>query len=262
MPNGVWDAVCTNYEQLRQRRTPWGHRPAGRVRSATPQCGPPDRTPVPALTAEGSLVNIVNMSDTRRQILEEARDVFLEEGLAGLSMRTVADRVGVSATALYRHFDDKDALLATMLGEAFATFGSYLGRALGGRTPLARFRLTGEAYFDFALDHARDYELMFLTNCSDLGFKRISKEIDERSRPTFEFLVERVEECIEKRVFARREPRQIALYAWSTVHGTASLWLLGQLRETMDLTAYRAHTSLTLDLIERALVLSPDTRRK
>jgi len=214
------------------------------------------------LTRGGTKVNIVNMSDTRKQILEEAREVFLEEGLAGLSMRTVAERVGVSATALYRHFDDKDALLATMLGEAFATFGSYLGRALGGRTPLARFRLTGEAYFDFALEHRRDYELMFLTNCYDLGFKRISKEIDERSRPTFEFLVERVEECMDERVFVRGEPREVALYAWSTVHGTASLWLLGQLREAMDLTAFRAHIVLTLDLIERALRVRHDGRRK
>ena len=202
------------------------------------------------------------MTDTRRQILEEAREVFLEEGLAGLSMRTVAERVGVSATALYRHFDDKDALLATMLGEAFASFGSYLGRALGGRTPLARFRLTGEAYFDFALDHPRDYELMFLTNCADLGFKRISKEIDERSRPTFEFLVERVEECMQARVFVRRDPREVALYAWSTVHGTASLWLLGQLREVMNLAAFRTQMSRTLDLIERALGAREDSRRK
>jgi len=196
---------------------------------------------------------LLTVTDTRQQILEEAREVFLAQGLAGLSMRTVAERVGVSATALYRHFDDKDALLATMLGEAFASFGSYLGRALGGRTPLARFRMTGEAYFDFALEHPRDYELMFLTNCSDLGFKRISQAIDERSRPTFEFLVERVEECIQKRIFVRRDPRAVALYAWSTVHGTASLWLLGQLREVMNLTAFRHQTSLTLDLIERAL---------
>ncbi|HMI87910.1 MAG TPA: TetR/AcrR family transcriptional regulator [Polyangiaceae bacterium] len=200
--------------------------------------------------------------DTRKQILEEARDVFLQRGLPGFSMRTVAERVGVSATALYRHFDDKDALVASMLGEAFATFGSYLGRALGGRTPLARFRQTGEAYFDFALEHPRDYELMFLTNCTELGFKRISTEIEERSRPTFEFLVERVEECMKARVFVRREPREVALYAWSTVHGTASLWLLGQLREQMNLTAFRTQTVLTLDLIERSLCSRDVPRRR
>ena len=191
--------------------------------------------------------------DTRKQILAEARDVFLKEGLAGFSMRTVAERVGVSATALYRHFDDKDALVATMLGEAFATFGSYLGRALGGRTPIERFRKTGEAYFDFALDHPRDYELMFLTKCGELGFQRIAREIEERSRPTFEFLVERIQECMSARVMRKADPRETALYVWSTVHGTASLWLYGQLAKTMDLAAFRVHIGVTLDLLEKAL---------
>ena len=191
--------------------------------------------------------------ETRQQILIEARELFLEGGLTGFSMRTVAERVGVSATALYRHFDDKDALLASLLGEAFGTFGSYLGRALAGRTPLERLRLTGAAYLDFALEHPRDYELMFLTNCSELGFKKIFKETGDRSRGTFEFLVDRIEDCIKAGVFARRDARELALYAWSTVHGVASLWLFGQLRETMDEQAFRAHTELTLDLIEIAL---------
>lgn len=208
-------------------------------------------------------VNTVNAmaTETRQHILNEAREVFLKEGLARFSMRTVAERVGISATALYRHFDDKDALLASLLGEAFGTFGSYLGRALAGKTPLERLRLAGLAYIDFALEHPRDYELMFLTNCRDLGFKRIYRENDERSRGTFEFLVERVEDCIESKVFARREPREVALYVWSTLHGIVSLWLMGQLRESMDERAFRAQAGLTLRLIEVGLGAG-ETRRK
>ena len=192
-------------------------------------------------------------TETRQQILNEAREVFLKEGLARFSMRTVAERVGVSATALYRHFDDKDALLASLLGEAFATFGSYLGRALAGKTPLERLHLAGLAYVDFALDHPRDYELMFLTNCQELGYKRIFKETDERSRGTFEFLVDRVEDCMKAKVFAQRDARAAALYAWSTLHGVVSLWLHGQLRESMDELAFREQVELTLRLIEAGL---------
>jgi AcrR family transcriptional regulator len=200
--------------------------------------------------------------ETRQQILNEAREVFLKEGLARFSMRTVAERVGLSATALYRHFDDKDALLASLLGEAFATFGSYLGRALAGKTPLERLQLAGLAYVDFALEHPRDYELMFLTNCKDLGYKRIFKETDERSRGTFEFLVDRVEDCLKAKVFARRDPRETALYIWSTLHGIVSLWLLGQLRESMDERAFRAQAELTLHLIEVGLGANDAARRK
>lgn len=191
--------------------------------------------------------------DTRQQILAEAREVFLKSGLAGFSMRAVADRVGVSATALYRHFDDKDALLAALLSEAFATFGAYLGRSLGARTPRDRFRAIGRAYVDFALDHSRDYQLMFLTNCAELGFKRIRREVDQRSEPTFELLVDRVRECMESGVFQKRDERGVALHAWATLHGVVSLWLLGQLKEAMDERALRQHVELTLDLIEASL---------
>src|SRR5687768_2852915 len=121
--------------------------------------------------------------DTRQHILSEARELFLKKGLSGVSMRAVADGVGVSATALYRHFNDKDALLASLLGEAFGTFGSYLGRCLGGSTPLERFRICGRGYVEFALDHPRDYELMFLTNCDDLGFDHVRVEVGKRSQP-------------------------------------------------------------------------------
>ncbi len=200
--------------------------------------------------------------ETRQQILQEARELFLKGGLGAFSMRAVADRVGVSATALYRHFDDKDALLASLLGEAFSTFGSYLGRALAGKTPLERFRLTGAAYVDFALDHPRDYELMFLTNCRDLGFKRIVDEVGERSSTTFEFLVDRVEECLKTRVFAKGDARQIALHAWATLHGVVSLWLFGQLKQAMDLEAFQAHVEKTLDWIELGLrAKEPAARR-
>jgi AcrR family transcriptional regulator len=191
--------------------------------------------------------------ETRQQILVAARELFLEGGLNGVSMRAVGERVGISATALYRHFDDKDALLAALLSEAFTTFGGYLGRALGGRTPLERFRRMGLSYVDFALEHPRDYELMFLTNCADLGFKRIRSEVDQRSQPTFELLVDRVRECIASGVFAPRDERQVSLHAWAVLHGIVSLWLMGQLKEAMDLTALRQHVELTLDLLEISL---------
>ena len=199
---------------------------------------------------------------TREQILSEARELFLRQGLSGFSMRLVAERVGVSATALYRHFDDKDALLASMLADAFGTFGSYLGRCLAGRTPLARFRQCGSAYVDFALERPRDYELMFLTNCRDLGFKKIKSEVDQRSQPTFEIVVERAQECMAAGVFAPGDAREAALYSWATLHGLVSLWLLGQLKEAFDEAAFRAQSERTLDPIELSLASRQKAQRK
>lgn len=199
--------------------------------------------------------------DTRRQILNEARELFLKNGLSGVSMRAVAEGVGVSATALYRHFSDKDALLASLLGEAFGTFGSYLGRCLGGSTPLERFRMCGRAYVEFALDHPRDYELMFLTNCDALGLDRVSTEVGKRSEPTFEILVDRVRECLQAGVFVPCDERQAALFAWATLHGPISLWMLGQLKAALDEPALRHYMELTLDYIELSLRSKHTARR-
>src|SRR5688572_10230327 len=200
--------------------------------------------------------------ETRQQILSEARELFLKKGLSGVSMRAVADQVGVSATALYRHFNDKDALVASLLGEAFGTFGSYLGRCLGGRTPLERFRICGQAYIEFALDHPRDYELMFLTNCQDLGLKQLRTEVDQRAQPTFEILVDRVRECMQAGVFVERDVRPTALFTWATLHGPISLWLLGQLKAAIDEPLLRQHLEQTLDYIELSLRAKQSAQRK
>jgi AcrR family transcriptional regulator len=191
--------------------------------------------------------------DTRIRILSEARELFLEVGLAGFSMRVLAERVGVSATALYRHFEDRDAILASLLDEAFRAFGGTLMQALAGQTPFERLRLSGKAYFEFALAHPRDYELMFMTNCADLGLTRMSEELAQRAQSTFVFLVDRVSECMESGVFPRAEPRTVAVYIWTQVHGLASLWLVGQLSKDLDEAGFRGLCEFTLDHLELAL---------
>jgi AcrR family transcriptional regulator len=190
--------------------------------------------------------------ETRARILRESREVLREKGISGFSMRQVAERVGVTATALYRHFDDRDALLASLLDEGFITFGSYLLRSLAGKTPLERLRLAGSAYFDFAFEHPRDYALMFLTPCADLGLKSVSENTKARMDGTFVFLVDRVKECIAAGVVEAHDPQATALNIWAEVHGLASLRLNGLLSEVPD-AAFRERIDFMLDRIELSL---------
>ena len=60
--------------------------------------------------------------NTRTRLLAHAREVYLEGGAAHFSLREVARRVGISAAAVYRHFDSKDALLGAVCEEGFRTF--------------------------------------------------------------------------------------------------------------------------------------------
>lgn len=169
------------------------------------------------------------MQALKEQLTEAARDVLLQEGLTGFSMRRVAQACRVSATAIYRHFPDKDALLASAIGEAFGLFGSYLTEALSATKPLSRLRRMGHQYFAFAKDHERYYQLIFMTNCSDLGFDQLDSVTRERAAGTFQMLVDRIEDCQRAGVVKRGDSRAQAAFVWASYHGLASLHLTGML---------------------------------
>jgi AcrR family transcriptional regulator len=170
--------------------------------------------------------------DTRQRLLESARDRYLDEGLVGLSMRKVARAAGVSATAIYRHFDSKEALLAAICGDAGQVFAEYLWRGLDGATARERLELTGVGYMRFALEQAPYYRVLFMSPLVELGYEELSAAAQKKVAPNFQFLVDRVRECIDARVIVDGDPMELATTIWAHTHGLVSLYLGGQLRRT------------------------------
>lgn len=177
------------------------------------------------------------MSEARTRILDAARALFLAGGVEAVTMRSVAERVGVTATALYRHFENKDELLRAVIDAGFQGFGGYLYRALKGKDALERLLSSGQAYLDFALEQAEMYRTIFMT-------PRPSAAL-EKSEPqwhaTFLFLVDRVRECIQAGSLRPGEPEEVALTIWAHVHGLVSLYLTGAtgMQEAAFRDAYR-----------------------
>jgi AcrR family transcriptional regulator len=91
--------------------------------------------------------------DLRAAILEAAGRIIEKEGLNGLSVREAARHAGVSHNAPYRHFPDREALLAALAAEGF----NQLADALGNRSG----RELAESYVRFALEHPQRFRLMF-----------------------------------------------------------------------------------------------------
>lgn len=91
--------------------------------------------------------------DLRRALIDAALDAIAEEGVASFTLRDVARRVGVSPAAPYRHFPDKDALIAAIAAECTARLGAAMDEAMAaaGDDPVARFRASGVAYVRFAV---------------------------------------------------------------------------------------------------------------
>jgi AcrR family transcriptional regulator len=167
--------------------------------------------------------------ETRVRLLTEARDLYLEHGLAAFSLREVARRADISPAAVYRHFDSKEALLGEVCAAGFRNFGSYLLHALAAQTPRERMASSARQYLRFGLENQRDYRLMFMGAAE--GFAAIAPpRAPGAPDPTFQFLVDRVEECVKAKVIRKGNSTETAAVIWAHVHGLVSLRLSGHLR--------------------------------
>ncbi len=193
----------------------------------------------------------------KRQLIEAARDLFLKEGLAGMTMRRVANAVGVTATAIYRHFENKDDLLREVVSVGSERFAAYLVRGLRGESPIERLRKTGEAYLDFAFDYPADYRIMFLS-WDRLSMGVHSEAGEAHSSPTLRFLLDRVAECLPAELREDQEAiLRHALLFWAQVHGMASLYVAGGGQQLYEGETFRGmareQANALVDLWERSL---------
>jgi AcrR family transcriptional regulator len=165
----------------------------------------------------------------RRALLDEALATIRAEGVDGLTLREIGARLGVSRTALYRHFADKRALLAAVATEGFRTLRQRLVTAWeeGGRGRAA-FDSMGVAYVHFAVTNPSHYRVMFG------GFvdpKTSEPELDAEAGGAFQALVDALAALQRDALVRRDDTVQVARFAWAVVHGVAMLGIDGQLPE-------------------------------
>lgn len=167
------------------------------------------------------------MESTRDRALSAARDLFLEQGLEGVSMRAVAARLRLTPMALYRHFRGKQALLHALVEQGHATFLQYLQRALAEASPAARLARSAYEYLNFSLEHRQDYRVMFMmaTPAPRVG----TASPQWRDVATFRFLVDRIRDCAAAGLLRTDDPEGTALGSWAHVHGLVSLFLANKL---------------------------------
>jgi AcrR family transcriptional regulator len=158
----------------------------------------------------------------REALLHAAVRRIHTHGVDGLTLRAVGSALGVSRTALYRHFADKAALLAAVAAEGFRMLRSNLEDAWerGGRGR-AGFEEMGVAYVEFAVGHPSHYRVMFGADISEAA----SSELREAGGAAFQSLVNAIVSQQEHGLVVRDNPHQMAVFIWATVHGIAMLAL-------------------------------------
>lgn len=153
-------------------------------------------------------------------LLETAIQLIGEVGPAGFTLREVARRAGVSYNAPYRHFADRDELLAAVAAQGFRELDEAMRDATHQeRNPLSRLKRAGLAYIDFALRRPEHFAVMFDAPVS----KDTSPEQARAAETAFGTLVNLVKECQEQGRLPQGDTLPLALLAWTMVHGIAKL---------------------------------------
>lgn len=179
------------------------------------------------------MFTLFTMSEQREHILACACELYLESGLDGFSMRKLAKQVGVTAPALYRHYDGREAVLMDVLRGAFAEFTRYIYRSLGAPTPLDRFFGAGDGYLDFVLEHPRWYSIIH-TAPEALGIDSMPEDIEATGCAIHQFWNDRVRECMEAGILKPGDPGVTSITMWAHAHGLVQLYHHGQLRMGPD----------------------------
>jgi AcrR family transcriptional regulator len=160
----------------------------------------------------------------RDALIDAARQLLTERGAQGFTLVDAARLAGVSAAAPYRHFRDKEALLAEVALGGFRDFAARQQGALAGHSdPIAAFRAMGLAYLAFAQEEPGAYAAMFMAGHSG----DMAKATGDSG---FEALVRALKPLVGDPPPLGVDPMKLACQVWALSHGVAMLSASGQLQ--------------------------------
>jgi AcrR family transcriptional regulator len=165
----------------------------------------------------------------RDTLVDAAAALIVRQGPQGFSLREVARRARVSEAAPYWHFADREALLAAVAERGFLKMESWM---LKVRTttadPRERLRALGAGYVRFGLAHPAYLRVMFGSEVPD---KTAHPGLKAAADRTFALLVQAITDGQAAAQIRRGNPLELAVAAWSLVHGLAALLVDGKLRD-------------------------------
>jgi AcrR family transcriptional regulator len=163
-------------------------------------------------------------------LLEAARTLIEQHGAFGFSLAEAARLAGVSPAAPYRHFRDRDALLAEVARSGFERFAARLDAAWnnGIPTPLSAFEALGRAYLAFAREEPASYAVMFETGVSEAqGTEAIQAAASSPAAEKASSVLQQAAAALCRQLPENERPplKLVAMHIWTMSHGVASLFI-------------------------------------
>ncbi|MCU7555954.1 TetR/AcrR family transcriptional regulator [Alteromonas sp. ASW11-19] len=166
--------------------------------------------------------------DLQATLVRVASERIRQHGIDSLSLRKLAEDAGVSRSAPYHHFKDKNALLSAVAAKGFSDWHDKAKHIFGDKTASApvRFRQFVHAYIQWAADNPQLYELMFGRTLWQSG--NATEELKSVAYPSFQFQVEMTRFWQQQGVLcSTQDPLRLAQVTWGTLHGIARLVIDG-----------------------------------
>lgn len=156
--------------------------------------------------------------ELRQAILDAAADTFARNGYDSVSLRAVAETVGLSHGAIYGYFKDKDELFEALVQQSFDKLAAAM-RAMPGRRgdPVQFLKRAGRKYVEFGLKNPGAYEFAFILRRPSGG---------QKPHLAYDYLRAAVNRCIEEKRFRIRNVDLASQAIWTAVHGVTAMLIL------------------------------------
>jgi AcrR family transcriptional regulator len=188
----------------------------------------------------------------RSMILDAARELFVSKGVEAVTMREIAKRIGYSATSIYLHFADKEAVLRAILDADMLALASSLKAIFQIADPVDRMKALGHGYAQFALSYPNHYRLMFMAERTPCDPATSSLQQNNAEQDAYFQLKTVVNDVYEAGRF-REELQNVDLIAqtiWAGVHGVCSL----QINLADDKWVNWSEVTARLELMQTVLI--------
>ena len=195
----------------------------------------------------------------RTSILDAARTLFVERGIDAVSMREIAKKINYSATTLYHHFADKEALLQAVCDEDFLKLASGMHQVMQLPDLIARIQALGKGYAMFALQRPNHYRLMFMTPRAPCNPDITSIQQGNTEQDAYAQLKLVVQDAFDAGLFRPEiaDAELIAQTIWAGIHGVCSLQIaLGQ-EEWIQWADIQARLQLMQNTMLHGLLKNP-----
>jgi AcrR family transcriptional regulator len=192
--------------------------------------------------------------ETRKRILEVAKELFLKHGYDEVSIRKIADKLAISPTTIYLYYKDKGDVIYALHQDGFKSLAMQFDVLRNVDEPFERLKAMGRIYIKFALENPDFYELMFIMKEPIDFVNRSCASEWEEGGAAFGALVSTVTDCQSKGYFSGIEVHAMALYIWSTIHGICSLKLQGHLDHVVKAHLPDGDNSYALDAAFNTLI--------